>query len=945
MTLRERGSELRQMREAVREVASGRGALLHIGGPAGAGRTALARALVELAAAEGALVLRASGAESERDLPIGVVRQLVTPLVYGGVEAEDTPRGMLAAILEGGGLDQTSEFGPGSLGCFVHGLHATLKRLSATQTVVVVIDDLHWVDEASLRALAFLASRLHGARLLVAVTTPDAVSERALLIQEILDVTGYRLEARAFTADTTAALVAQRFGPDCDPAFAEVCHEVTGGSPKALLALLDRAVHQRLRGQFTEVPRVRELSGALRREQLRALLRRDRVVSAFAIATVILAEQATELLLARLSELTPTECRTAKSVLRRVGGALDEIDGRVVPTAALTKVVSEFIGSAESSRLHRAAADHLAECGAGPEEVAAQLVQVDGMHDRRGLDLLKAAAVSARRRGAPEIAVRYFRRALLDSPPEDGRRAELLVELAATELDAWPAAAKQHLVQAARLLPDHRSRAEALSWMPLRVSGYDPQLAALLKDVRDKIGPTDGLSGHDLDVALRLEARWRQAGMPDRKLVATAGERLRELGFDAGRACPAEQELRVVLLEAVTLTGEVPSTEVARMARQIVARVPANSVQIGSFMQILPAVLLAADQGDAAGSWLDAVLAHARQPSPAAFQSLVQAQCSLALLGRGQVARAKEAALHAVDLVGGDTQEMIVSSAVALGAVAMVTRDVDLARRALEITGSETDLRMYALRRTMRAMLAESAGDHEAALAQILDGGNLLDRAGWRNQAVLPWQCMAAALHHRVGQHAEAMALAEEHQRRALAWGSPNGIARGSHLLGILTPGARGVEHLRQAAELFRQAGNKTELAWTLKRLGKRIQKTSPAEGERVLAQAGQLAEQLMEGRGGAEEGMMASTSQSAVSLDSPVVPAPATRLTPTEATVAELAARGLGNHEIASRLEISRRAVEKHLTSSYRKLGIERRVQLAEALRAPAGTGGSRST
>ncbi|MGW0517522.1 AAA family ATPase [Crossiella sp. NPDC003009] len=937
--LRERGPELRMLRAAVQEVDSGRGAVLHIGGPAGTGRTALARALAELAQAEGAMVLKASAAESERDLPVGVVRQLVNPLVSRDGDPGDTSHGMLSAILNGG-LDQDSELGPGSLSCFVHGLHATLKRLSGDRTVVAVVDDLHWVDEASLRALAFLATRLRGARLLLAVTAPDAVCERAPLVQEILDSAEYRLESRAFTPATTATLAAQRFGADCDPAFAAVCHEVTGGVPKSLLALLDRAAGQRLWGQSPDVPRMRELAGSLRREQLRGLLRRDRVVSAFATAMVILGEQATDVLLARLSELTPAECRTAESVLRRMGGAVEEVVGRLVPTPALTKVVSEVIGSAESSRLHRAAADHLEECGASPEEVAGQLVQVDGMHDRRGLDLLKAAAVSARRRGAPETAVRYFRRALLDSPPDDGRRAELLLELAATELDAWPAAAKQHLVQAARLLPDDRSRAEALSWMPLRVSGYDPQLAELLREVRGKLGPECALRGHDRNVALRLEARWRQAGMTDGKLLASAGNRLRELGFDGSRACPAERELRAVLLEAVTLTGEVHCAEVARMARQIVAQVPASSVQISSFMQILPAVLLAADQGDAASSWLEAVLAHTRRPAPPAFQSLVQAQLAFTLLGRGEVARAKETAINAVDLVGGDTQEMIVTSALALGAVAMVTRDVELAKRALEITGSETDLRMYTLRRTMRGALAEAAGDHEGALAQVLDGGNRLERAGWRNQAVLPWLCLAAGLHHRLGQRNEAVALAEEHLRRAVAWGSPNGIGRASHVLGLLTPGPRGIEHLRQAAETFRQTGNRTELSWTLRRLGKRMRTTSPAEGERVLAHGMRLAEQLLESSG-AEESILTRTRQRPDPVLSPSAPAPVSRLTRTEATVAELAVRGLGNHEIATRLEISRRAVEKHLTSSYRKLGIERRAQLADALGVAAGPSG----
>lgn len=55
--------------------------------------------------------------------------------------------------------------------------------------------------------------------------------------------------------------------------------------------------------------------------------------------------------------------------------------------------------------------------------------------------------------------------------------------------------------------------------------------------------------------------------------------------------------------------------------------------------------------------------------------------------------------------------------------------------------------------------------------------------------------------------------------------------------------------------------------------------------------------------------------------------------LTRSELRVVQLAARGKTNSEIAQLLTLSRRTVETHLTSAYRKLGIERRAQLAEAL------------
>lgn len=54
------------------------------------------------------------------------------------------------------------------------------------------------------------------------------------------------------------------------------------------------------------------------------------------------------------------------------------------------------------------------------------------------------------------------------------------------------------------------------------------------------------------------------------------------------------------------------------------------------------------------------------------------------------------------------------------------------------------------------------------------------------------------------------------------------------------------------------------------------------------------------------------------------------TRLTPTERRVAELAAIGRRNDEVAAELGMARKTVETHLTRVYRKLGVRSRTELA---------------
>jgi len=58
--------------------------------------------------------------------------------------------------------------------------------------------------------------------------------------------------------------------------------------------------------------------------------------------------------------------------------------------------------------------------------------------------------------------------------------------------------------------------------------------------------------------------------------------------------------------------------------------------------------------------------------------------------------------------------------------------------------------------------------------------------------------------------------------------------------------------------------------------------------------------------------------------------------LTPAERGVAELAARGLANKEIAQEMVVSVKTVEFHLSNTYAKLGIRSRTQLAARLAAP---------
>ncbi|MFF4592110.1 AAA family ATPase [Amycolatopsis sp. NPDC001319] len=927
--LLEREPELAVLEKAVLEVQSGEGAVLLVGGPAGAGSSALLREIGSSATRLGARVLRAGGAQIEQDFPLGVVRQLVLPLlsVPGPPVAAPVARVLLDPLTGGRPPVVGDDPARSATASVLHGLHTLFVGLAAQRPVVVLVDDLHWVDEPSLRALAFLAGRLSGMRVLIAAVLQDGTAGREPLIREIADVARYHLRAAPLSAEATARLVGRKFGADHAAEFALACHEVTSGSPKELRTLLDRAVSHRVTGKASDCERIHELGTAFRRERLQFLLRRVPGVAAFAKALVVLGGDAELDLVLRLGEV---DAPGRMAALTALGGRWLEVAGdRVtVRDASLNRVVEELLDARESSALHRKAAGLLDESGYPPEAVAAQLLQVDVINAGWEVERLRAAAQAARRRAAPSPAGRYLRRALLDLSPDSGERARLLVELAAAELDVDPGSAVRHLAQAAPLMPTVRDRATVATWIPLPVAGEGPLVAELVRDVADRLGPAEELSGHDRELALRLEARVWFSGLGEPAKLAAAARRLAELRDHPHGPTAGERELRVVLLMAATLGSGTTADVIAGQARKLLAHDPTNTYGALAALQTLPAVLMAADAVDAGWSWLEAAYDNARRHSNPTPQALVGAQRGLLLLGCGRLVEAREEAVRAFELVDRSWPDAVLLPSVVLGLVAFALRDRPLAARVLD-GAPPGDLRLFEIRRSLRGALAAQRGDLQMALAQFLDSGRRLDRAGWHNPAMHPWRTWAAVLSHRLGRQDDAVRHAEDNYERALEWGAPTTLGRALRIRASVHPDRdRALELLRESNEVLRGSVDRFEQAKALIKLGEVLRDVDRDEAERVLARGRRLAEQCGAHWLGAEaDGLFAAPAGSTAA---PVI---RPELTRGEATVAELAARGLTNADIAVELGTSRRAVEKHLTSAYRKLRIDGRAELAAAL------------
>ena len=138
--------------------AADRGRALLLSGQAGVGKTALLDAVGATAAANGTRVLRAAGVEFEADVSYSGLNQLLFPLSEAFGDLDGTHRDALRVALGFG-----SGPPPDRLVVFSATL-VLLRQAAAVHPVLLIVDDLPWVDRASAAVLGFVARRLDGSR-------------------------------------------------------------------------------------------------------------------------------------------------------------------------------------------------------------------------------------------------------------------------------------------------------------------------------------------------------------------------------------------------------------------------------------------------------------------------------------------------------------------------------------------------------------------------------------------------------------------------------------------------------------------------------------------------------------------------------------------------------------------------------------------------------------
>jgi DNA-binding SARP family transcriptional activator/KaiC/GvpD/RAD55 family RecA-like ATPase len=188
-----RESELTWLQDALAKVLPGSGQVIAILGEAGIGKTRLVAELAAAAEQRGGRVLPGRSYESEQVLPFGPwVDALRAAHVITDLEdLAPAWRAELARLLpELAGPGAQPPAGAADYLQLFEGVAQTIAHLAARQALLIVLEDLQWADEMSLRLLAFLGRRVHAWRVLVLVTAREEELADAPVLRHALDELG-----------------------------------------------------------------------------------------------------------------------------------------------------------------------------------------------------------------------------------------------------------------------------------------------------------------------------------------------------------------------------------------------------------------------------------------------------------------------------------------------------------------------------------------------------------------------------------------------------------------------------------------------------------------------------------------------------------------------------------------------------------------------------------
>ena len=273
--------------------------------------------------------------------------------------------------------------------------------------------------------------------------------------------------------------------------------------------------------------------------------------------------------------------------------------------------------------------------------------------------------------------------------------------------------------------------------------------------------------------------------------------------------------------------------------------------------------------------------------------------------------------------------------AVAAAVLAGLDRDEapESLRRLIDGAGVryDTEFMPNAPLRYASGVLRAAAGNHEAAIEQLRSCAFEHPAHGGENPAMFPWRSAAALSLAELGRRSEAQTLAADEVQRAQAFGAPRAIGIALRAQALVGPQSQRSQGLAAALSVLADSPARLERARVLIDLGATLR----AAGQRTAARGPLLDGLTRATRCGARTLERQGPDQVAAIGVRPrgIDGAGPDSLTASELRVAELAAKGGTNREIAQTLFVTEKTVETHLGRAFRKLDITSRRQLPDVL------------
>lgn len=871
MPLAERDTELETLTGLHLDCLEKRGRVVLVSGAIGTGKTELLHTFASLIRESGTLFLGATCVVAEQNLPLGVMRQLFRGALPGRDSPDDTTARVNRIIEAGAAATNGPSTGNSQQSVATHvvqNICRAILDLADHVPVLIGIDDIDHADLASLQCLLYLARRLRSVRVVVVLNEcagPPSLHpgfRGELLGQSHIG----RIRLATLSVEGVAALLAAHFDAGAARELAAACHTISGGNPILINALLEDHYAPVPHRAGTPLTPGETLCHAVEALVVRCAPTQRQVIRALAV----LGRPTRASLVARLLDVDTEAISESLVALSAMGLLLVDppTEGRFRHPAVRAAVLRGMLAP-DREVLHRRAASVLHHAGAAATAVATHLVAIDDANMPWAVPVLRTAAQQALADDQVELAVKCLTLAQRHCA-DDRQRGAIITMLARAHWRVDPGTVLQYTTHLTTALhagegwPHHAvSLVRYLLWHGQTEDAYD---TLYLLDRATRSGTDQRKPNPETVAELHITRLLVSSSFPTVLPALSAPQEQTDPEYVQPAAVTLRLHAAAGLLSVLTNGIDEATLD---SAEWVLESTQFHDATLEPVMVAL-LTLVYADRLDKAEPWCDALLAEARSRGAVTWHAIFEAIRAEIAVRQEDFQRAADHARSALGRLSAQSWGTAIGAPIATLILAMVAMgDREEAAKQL---GRSVPEALFTSRHGLHYLYARGryhlACDRmHAALGDFETCGRLMRRWHLDAPSLVPWRTGMAETYLRLGKPDLARSLVSEQLARS----------------GPILSGAYGMSPRLRAAISEQPPQPQSQQQHLLR--------CDNSDSRTILCNRG----------------------------ETPRI------LSPSERRVAELAARGHTNREIANTLFITVSTVEQHLTRVYRKLRVKR--------------------